>query len=358
MDLKNLFSDPRRRNLAILAALALVSVLLAVLALDRRAAEVAPQYPPQTFFPGLSYRLGEVTRIHIESKKDGAFDVTFVPMKGWVLLGRSNYPASFEEVRKTLRSLADLQTIEPKTARPGWLHYVDLEAPPKGEGVLISLLDDKDRVLASLIVGKSEDVGGDSDSVALFVRKPAETQSWLASSSFAPHASPSAWLKKNVVDVDRSRIQEADIRPLTGPSYTVRRDKPSDADFALTPMPRGRELADPSSPDSVASALADFSFADIQPAVNFDFDNQSWHTVTRTFDGLIVSVDVVKQGADTWARVYADAVPGKPDAAREAHDINADAQGWAYKLSSYKGTQFTTPLDGLLKPRASAKAGK
>ncbi|MDE2135454.1 MAG: DUF4340 domain-containing protein [Alphaproteobacteria bacterium] len=358
MELKTTFSDPRRRNLAILAALALASVLLAVLALDRRAAEVAPKYPPQTFFPGLSGRLGEVTRIHIESKKDGTFDVAFVPMKGWVLPGRSNYPASFEEVRKTLRSLADLQTVEPKTARPDWFHYVDLEAPPKGEGVLISLRGDRDRVLASLIVGKNEDVGGDSDSVALFVRKPGETQSWLASSPFAPQASPSDWLRKNVVDVDRSRIQEVDVRPPAGAAYTVRRDKPSDADFALTPVPRGREVSDPGSPDGVASAIADFSFTDVRPAVDFDFDDQSWHTVTRTFDGLIVSADVVKQGADTWARVYADAVPGKPDAAREAHDINADAQGWAYKLSAYKGTQFTTPVDGLLKPRTSAKAGK
>ena len=114
MNLKIFSSDPRRRNLAVLAALALVSVLLAILALDRRAAEVAPKYPPQATFPGLAGKLGEVTRIHIESKKDGAFDVTFVPMKGWVLPGRSNYPASFEEVRKTLVGLAALQTIAPK----------------------------------------------------------------------------------------------------------------------------------------------------------------------------------------------------------------------------------------------------
>jgi hypothetical protein len=352
MNLKSFSSDPRRRNLAVLAALALVSVLLAVLALDRRAAEVAPKYPPQATFPGLAGKLGEVTRIHIDSKKNGAFDVTFVPTKGWVLPGRSNYPASFEEVRKTLVGLAALQTIAPKTARPDWFHTVDLDAPPKGGGVLMSLSDDKGRVLAALIVGKSEDIGDASELVGLFVRKPDENQSWLVGSPFTPHASQLGWLKRNIVDVDRARIQEVDVRPLSGPAYTVRRDQSSDMNFALTPMPRGRELAGASAPDAAASALADFSFDDIQPASNLDFDDQASRTVTRTFDGLIVGVDVVQQGSDYWARIFAGAAPGKPDAAKEARDINADVQGWAYKLPAYKGGQFMISLDNLLKPLA------
>ncbi|HEY0282647.1 MAG TPA: hypothetical protein VGC27_08495 [Rhizomicrobium sp.] len=358
MKLKFFSSDPHRRNLAVLAALAFVSVLLAVLALDRRAAEVAPKYPPQATFPGLASKLSEVTRIHIESRKGGAFDVAFVPMKGWVLPGRNHYPASFEEVRKTLVGLAALQTIEPKTARPDWFRYVDLDAPPKGGGVLISLHGDKDRVLAALIVGKSEDIGDATQSVGLFVRKPGESQSWLVSSPFTPHANQIGWLKKNIVEVDRSRIQETDVRPLSGPAYTVRRDKPSDMDFALTPMPRGRELADSGGPDGVASALVDFSFDDIQPAANLDFESQAWRTVTRTFDGLIVGVDVVKQGPDYWARIFAYAAPGKPDAAKEARDINSSAQGWAYKLPAYKGALFMLPLDSLLKPAGTAKKTK
>jgi hypothetical protein len=352
MNLKSYFSDPRRRNLAVLAVPALVGVLLAVFALDRRADEVAPKYPQRAYFPELDAKLGEVTRIHIESRKSGAFDVTFAPMKGWVLPGRNNYPASFEEVSRTLRSLAALQTIAPKTARPDWLHYVDLDAPPKGGGVLISLGDDKGRVLAALIVGKSEDIGDASGSVGLFVRKPGETQSWLVGSPFAPHASPSDWLKKNIVEVERARIQEVDVRPLTGPAYTVRRDKPGDTNFMLTPVPRGREPAGPGALDAVAAALADFTFDDIQPSANLDFDNLAWRTVTRTFDGLVVGADVIKQGSEYWARIYAGTAHGKPEAVKEARDINADSQGWAYRLSSFKGAQFMVSLDDLLAPLA------
>jgi hypothetical protein len=350
MELKTFLSDPRRRNLALLAALAFFSVVFAAVALEWRASEVAPKYTPHAFFPGVAGRLDEVTRIRVVSKKNDAFDVVFVPMKGWVLPGRGNYPASFEEVRKTLVGLAALETIEPKTARADWFHYVDLDAPPQGDGVLISLADDRNRVLASLIVGKSEDVGDVSDNIALFVRQPGQTQSWLVLSPFTPRAAQSDWLKKNIVDVDRSRIQSVEVRPQAGPGYTVSRDKPADADFALVPLPRGRELTDSSAPDAVGSALADFSFTDVQPVGNFDFDGQAWRTVTHSFDGLIVNVDVVKQGSDDWARINAYALPGQPDAAKEAREIDEAAQGWAFKLPAYKGAAFTTSLDSLLKP--------
>ena len=51
-------------------------------------------------------------------------------------------PASFEQVNRTVVGIASLQALEPKTSRADWLHYLDLDAPPKGNGVLITLMDD------------------------------------------------------------------------------------------------------------------------------------------------------------------------------------------------------------------------
>lgn len=352
---KTYCSDPRRRNLLVLAAAAVLSLAFAAFALVERAAIEAPKYPPQTFFPGLAGELNQATHIRVVSKKYGAFNVVFVPVKGWVLPDRGNYPASFEEVRKTLVGLAALETVEPKTARADWFHYVDLDAPPKGNGVLIELSNDKGVRLAALIAGKSEDIGDNSGAVGLFVRKPDEAQSWLVRSPFDPRANPSDWMDKKVMDVDRSRIREAEIRPASGPAYTVSREKPGDADFALAPMPRGRELAYPGSPDGVAAAIAGFSFDDIKPSSDFDFTAGASRVVTRTFDGLIVTADTIKQGEDYWARVYANSVPGKPDAAKEANEINAHAAGWAYKLDPYRGALFGTALESLLKPKGAKK---
>jgi hypothetical protein len=347
-DLKTLLSDPRRRNLAILGAVAVVSVLLAVLALDLQQRETAPRYKPESFFPNLASQVREIARIHIASKK-GSFDVVFKPYKGWVLPGRDDYPASFDRVKETVVGFAALETIEPKTARADWLRPIGLDAPPKGNGVAIALLNEQGRPLASLIAGKTEDIGDPSGAVGLFVRQPDSNQSWLVRSVFEPRSDPSDWLDKTVMDVDRARIQEADIDPAGSASFEVRRERPSDPDFVLLDLPKGRELSDPTAPDGVAAAISGFSFDDVRPAKDLDFGDAA-RVITKTFDGLSVTVQIVMQARDFWATVSAEAEPGKPDAAKEAREINARANGWAYRLPAAQAQLFMTTQDSLLKP--------
>src|SRR5215469_5918495 len=136
-ELTQFFADHRRRNLAVLAGGTIVSVLLAILALREQAAELAPKYTPESFFPGIASEIKDATKIHIVSQK-GIFDVAKSGSR-WVIPQRSNYPASFEQIQKTLVGIAAFETIEPKTSRTDWFHYVDLDAPPKGNSVLISV---------------------------------------------------------------------------------------------------------------------------------------------------------------------------------------------------------------------------
>lgn len=351
MNLRATFYSKRNRNLAALGSIAAISLLLAFFALHHRESMVAPKHEPQVFFPGLTHALnaGEVTHIRITSKKGGTFEVAFVPTKGWVLPGRNNYPASFEQVKTTLVALAAMETIEPKTADPALFHYVDLDTPPAGNGIAITLTGERGRVRAALIAGKSAAVGDDS-SIGLFVRRANENQSWLVKSPAEIKASPSDWMDKTVLDVDRARVAQVHVQPATGPSYDVSRAQPTDANFTVAPLPKGRELAYPGSADSAASLMDDFTFDDIKPVGAFDFANTA-RVVTRTVDGLTVTVDIIKQGEDYWTRVDAASAPGNQKAAREALAINAHAAGWAFKLPAYKGASFAAPLEGLLKPK-------
>src|SRR5579862_2567619 len=221
--------DPRRRNLVVLAGIAAVIVVLAVLALVRQSSESAPHYTPRSFLPGLASQVRDVARIRLVSKA-GTVDVVFKPDRGWIVASHGDYPASFEKVRETLVGLAALQTIEPKTSRPDWLHYLDLGAPPKGDGVEITLDDGHGRSLASVITGKNEDIGDPSGAVGLFARQANANQSWLVRSVFTPKITQIDWLDRQVVDVDTSKIQQADITPMNGTSYELRRDKPTDSD--------------------------------------------------------------------------------------------------------------------------------
>ena len=350
MDMKLILADPRRRNLAVLAAIAVVSLLLAVGAVWEEANQ--GRVPPQTeFLPGFAKEVHNAARIHIVSKA-GAFDVAFVPEKGWVVPQRADYPASYDLVQRTLVGLAALRTIEPKTARSDWLHFLGLDTPPAGDGILITVSDDKGRSLGSVIAGKSEDIGDATGATGLFVRRPGENQSWLVRSVMDPRPAVSDWLDKHVMDVDRARIREVDVDPAGSASYVVARAKPSDQDFVLTPLPAGKSVSDPTAPDGVASAIADFGFDDVRPARDLDFNDPATTSrlVTHTFDGLVVTVHIIRMVSDYWAQVSAEATaPSTPETIKEAAAINAHAAGWAYKLPAFKGQLFMTTLDSLLK---------
>src|SRR5262249_24031363 len=137
--MERLFTDTRKRNLAILGGIALLSVLFAILALHQEAALTGPKFAQETFFPQLPGQAQKSAGIHIVSKAQGAFDDVFDPQKGWVLPEHGDYPASFEQLKTTIVGIAALQTIQPETARTDWLHYLDLDAPPNGSGTQFTL---------------------------------------------------------------------------------------------------------------------------------------------------------------------------------------------------------------------------
>ncbi|HEX2594584.1 MAG TPA: DUF4340 domain-containing protein [Rhizomicrobium sp.] len=346
-------TDPRRRNLAILGGIAALALIAALLAVWHQSSTEESE-SSQTFFPQLAHAIAQhqAAQIHIESKAGGKFDVVFHPQTGWVIATSGNFPASFEQVNGTLVGLAAMQTVEKKTSRPDLLHYLGLDAPPKGDGTLIVVKTEKGETLASIITGKTSDIGDQTGATGLFVRRPDSDQSWLVRSVSEIRTGLTDWMSKTVMDVDRARVQEADMTPLQGPAYSVHRDKPSVADFTLTPLPAGRELSDPTVANGVADSIVGFSFDDAKPASGFDF-GKAGRLVTKTFDGLIVTVSTIKTDSGYWAIVSADIAPGKTSAAKEAGDINTRARGWAYKLADFKGAQFTTPLENLLKPKGT-----
>ncbi|HEX3664838.1 MAG TPA: DUF4340 domain-containing protein [Rhizomicrobium sp.] len=349
--------DPRRRNLSIMAGIAIVMVVLAVLALIRQSQQVAPHYQPEAFLPGLASKVRDVAHIRIVSKSN-TVDVQFKPDKGWVETSHNDYPASFEHVRETVVGLAALETIEPKTARADWLHFLDLDAPPKGDGIEITLQDGQGHTLASIVTGKTVEIGDASGAVGLFVRQTDSDQSWLVRSVYQPKADAREWLDKQLVDVDMSRIQEVDVNPADGPSYEFRRDKPNVAGLNLVDIPKGREIAYSGITDSVAGAISGLTLEDVQPAKNFDFSDAGHvsRLVTHTFDGLTVTVNCIQKGNDYWATVSAEGAADKPNAQKQARAIDGRSSGWAYKLPSYKGRQFMTTLESLLKPLPAAPA--
>ncbi|MGQ0741980.1 MAG: DUF4340 domain-containing protein [Alphaproteobacteria bacterium] len=340
--------DPRRRNLVILGAVTALFVALAVIAQLQRASEIAPKFEPQLLFPDLRNQLSELAAVRVQSKS-GQFTIQYDSSKGWVL-SEGAYPADGEQVRQTAVAMAELEAVEPKTARPEWHAYMQLDSIQNG-ATQITLLDGANKRMADLLVGKMTESADSAGRLGLYVRKAGENQSWLAMGYLVPKISIGDWLEKRVLAVARERIKETAVTPMEGIAYTVHRENKDDADFKLADMPEGRELDYASAPDNIGAAIVGFTFDEVKPAANFNFSNADRINST-TFDGLTVSVRVIKEGDDYWATVLAAGTA--PETQKEAAAINARAGGWAYKLPAYKGQVFQTTMESLLKPKNGA----
>ena len=336
--------DPRRRNLVILGALTLLFAVLAIIALMQRAHEMAPKFEAHLIFPELRNHLSELAALRVESKS-GRFTIRFDKGKGW-MVAEGGYPADGEQVRQTAVAMAELEAVEPKTARPDWLHYIGLDST-RGAASQITLLDGADHTLAALLIGKTGDFTDTAGRTGVYVRKPGNNQSWLARGYLTPKSSISDWLEKRALAVARERIRETVVTPFQGESYTVYREKKEDADFKVADLPQGRELIYASAPDNIGAAIVGFTFDEVKPAATFDFAHAE-RVTTTTFDGLTIAVKIIAESGSHWATIQA--AGATPETQNEAAAINARAAGWAYKLPSYKAQIFQTTLESMLKP--------
>jgi hypothetical protein len=338
--------EARRRTLVILGSAALVFALAAGVVLWQRAAEGLSRYTPVTFLPGFTEKAQDAARIEVTSH-DGRFVVALTP-EGWVLPERGNYPADFNEVRQTLITLAQLTTIAPKTSRADWLHHLSLDDPPKGTGTDLVVKDAGGAVLAELVFGNVEELGGTAGT-AIFVRHPRDNQSYLAKAIFPLHGAVANWISRSVFDMGPGRLQEVVVTPPNGPGYTVGRRFAADMVSVLKPQ---GGTPDPQIINELGFAVAAFAVTDVKPATAVNFAGAT-QVSAHGFDGLAITLTVAQQGGEYWAQVSAAAAPGaKETVAQEAETMNARAKGWAFKVPPERGALMMTSLQRLMTPPA------
>lgn len=338
-------ADRRRRNLMMLGGTTAAFVVLAVASIFIQANQLARKFEPRPFFPGLPSAVNQLGEIAIVSKT-----VTLHVKKmgeDWVIAEKNNFPASQAQMRAVAVGIADLQALEPKTARADWLKFIGLDAPPEGNATRLTLSDASGKTIADLLTGQREGTADELGRSTLYVRKPDENQSWLARGYLDIKPNATDWLDKSVLVIARDRVKGAIVTPKEGPSYTLSRENKDLQDFKVADMPRGRELSFDGSPDGVAGAIVGFVFDDVAKADQFNFDRVP-QQISQTFDGLNLTVKIATKDGKSWATVTA---AGTNDMTREeATKINARIGGWAFQIPESKVTQFISPRETLLKP--------
>ncbi|MGE5145504.1 MAG: hypothetical protein ACM3N5_02075, partial [Candidatus Eiseniibacteriota bacterium] len=165
-----------------------------------------------------------------------------------------------------------------------------------------------------------------------------------------------------------------------------------------SPVPAGMKPKSPGDLGAPAGALSSLEFDDVKPVADIDFGKKPvGEAEFRTFDGLVISIKMSEVDGTVWGLVNASvdeaarpkmAEPAKPEAAKkdetkagdakkpaeekkaedekkqalksleevkkEAADITARVQGWAYKLPSFAVQQFQSKTADMVEKEKSS----
>jgi len=336
------------RRLIALAAATGFSVVVAIATIMMSREAVKPAFRPAPLFPALTGQLNDAREISIVT---GQSSLTMLRQADgrWVLSESYDYPVKPDMVRKTLLGLADLELAAPRSARPAAQKALGLAEPGEaGGGILYRVLGPDGKELAAAIIGKVQDIATEDRPATLYVRRPGETQTWLARGRFSADAERLQWIDSQILPLSRERITEVEAAPFGFKPYRLVR-RPEEMDFRLDPMPAGKELTAISAPNTVGGGLAFLTLEDVRPADRIDMAGGSVIRY-RTADGLIATLSLKPQDGAMWARLDVGANPGAAEAVKtEAAQLQARVAGWAFQIPKALGEDLTAPAEKLFK---------
>ena len=305
--------------------------------------------------PGLHQNVNAVTTVtlrkgdgtHATLQKDGS--VWRVQERGWT--------ADVGKVRKLLLDLGSLNIVEEKTRLPANYPQLGVEdvSSPKATGTRVDIAAPGQAW--AVIIGKSS--GGKSG----YVRVATAPQSLLAAPLLFVDSDPKGWLDHPLLDVPVARIRQVEEHPASGASFTVSRDKKEQADFAVSPLPKGRELTSAAAAEPITTALGSLTLDDVRKG-GATSDPPAARAVYDTFDGLEVELTGRKDGTHSLIAITARSTA--KETAAEAEQLAARVTGWEFEIPDYKYNSMFTPLEELLRkppqppkkpPSAAKKTG-
>ena len=335
----------QKRGLILLAAATVALLALAVVAIATGDRGVSRAMSGERALPSLAAKLGDVGSVGLKRQ---ALSLTFVRDGDyWLVAEKGNYPAAPGKVRRIVLAMADLLLVEPKTQQAEFYPRLDVEDPSNGKSTLVTLKDGSGASLAELIIGKRryDRLGTGTDGV--YVRKPGDTQAWLARGSLEFSDQLSSWLDRRILDIPQKRIAKATLTQPDGTKLVISRAKPEDK-FMVEGAPADAKFRSDTTTGEPALALETLDLDDVKPATELTVPDKNVVTASfTTFDGLTVDVRMLDKDDTHWVALSA---AGSGAAEAEAKAINDKGSRWTYAIPSYKATQLKMKLAVLLEP--------
>ena len=341
----------RTKGLLGLLLVTLAAVIAAVLVSTGGGAPAGEPQANAAVLPEMGKRLGDVARVtlvHGDSKT-----TLLRHDKEWGVEEKGGYPVDFGKLRQTLLGLAELRFVEPKTRKAEFYPRFEVEdaGQKDAKSTLVTVSDDKNALLGEIIIGKRryDELGGGVDGI--YVRKPGDAQSWLASGSLDLPGTTQAWLKRGIVDIPADQVKEAVLTQPDGAKLVIAREKAGDK-AALKDAPQDTKLKSDDALSEPLGALANLDMSDVRPAAQMPFPNEGvTQAVYTSFAGLTVTATLIEKDGAHWARFSAS---GSGEAEKQAVSLNAKLSPWVFGLSETKAKALSTKLADVVAPPKSS----
>lgn len=300
-------------------------------------------------FPNLAQRLAGATTIEVK-KPDTTLVVTREGDR-WVLPEKGGYAVRSEKVRELLVGLTELKFLEPRTADAAQLARLGLDDPatPGSSALLLRVLDAQGAPIAALIIGRRRVRTQGNVPESVYVRRPGESQSWLAEGRLPVDADANLWLDRDIANLPAARMRRLEARRAGAAPVVIAR--PADAPEApldvLEPADAPKP-ADEVTLDEIARAFEFLTFLEVTPVAGLPGEPIGVSDITYS-EGVGVTARLNRAGQDLWVVLTA---AGESE---EAKRLAARWAGWAYQIGPWKEKAFLpTPED--LRPREPVAA--
>ncbi|MFO1190321.1 MAG: DUF4340 domain-containing protein [Alphaproteobacteria bacterium] len=348
------------RSLMILAGATAIAVAGAIAAVVMQP-NVAPPKEGRPVFAGLVDKINDVRSIEI-IRTEESFTMNRKG-DGWVMKDRYDYPVRFDKVKEALLTLGEMKTVEPATNKSELFNK--LEVAPAGKdstGGQITLKDGNGRVIASLLIGRRAYSRGPAALDQTYVRKPDENQAWLVKGAIDVGRRAVDWLARDIIDVNRDRVREVQVREPDGKMLVVRETGVEKGKFEIVDKPANAKVIADINVWTVAGLAEEVSLNEVKPAAEVGITGtEDPQAVVYSRDGLVITVRMRKIGDDTWATFETKVDAAQRELAkikndlrpidavrRQSDEINARAKGWAYQLQTHTLSRLNSKLADLV----------
>jgi hypothetical protein len=328
-------------TLSILTAIALFGAVVMV-ANDRELGPAAGA--GDAAIEGLLKKANDVGAITIEHNA-GTISLTSGDA-GWAVKDRKGYAARTVNIKRTIFGLAQLTLSEPKTRLKQKFAKLELQDPdaPGARSKRIRLFDAAGKKIGDLIVGKRRPGLAGTTNGGMYVRKPGDTQTWLAAGDADLSVKNIDWLERKIVNIDAKRVKSIVLRHPGGEAVTITKATFEESLFALEGIPTGKKLISILDLTATGKALSNLVLDDVTTVADAGaFDPAKTITAEfTTFDGLVVRVRMVERKGTFWLTVEASG------AHKGAATIAARTKGWVYRIADHTASTLTRRMQDLV----------